>query len=120
MRIKGAGNKVVIESQLRQGLYLEIGKLLKKSIIRQGNKVVVCSSVATSVEISIPNDELFGILGLYEIKVSETLSKINGHPANPCAWMPLYTITTRDPEPFLISNTDYSNIAAFSMYLGRI
>jgi len=112
LRIKDAGNRVVIESRLGQGLYLEIDKLLKRPVIRQGDKVVVCPSVVTSIEISIPNDELFGILGLYEIKVSETLSKINSYPANPCAWMPLYTITTRDPEPFLISSTDYSSIAS--------
>jgi hypothetical protein len=112
LRIKDAGNRVVIESRLGQGLYLEIDKLLKRPVIRQGDKVVVCSSVVTSIEISIPNDELFGIHGLYEIKVSETLSKINSYPANPCAWMPLYTITTRDPEPFLISSTDYSSIAS--------
>jgi hypothetical protein len=112
LRIKDAGNRVVIESQLGQGLHLEIDKLLKRPVIRQGDKVVVCPSVVTSIKIAIPNDELFGILGLYERKVSETLSNINSYPANPCAWMPLYTITIRDPEPFLISSTDYSSIAS--------
>ena len=80
LRIKDTPQRVVIESRIGPGLYIEIDKLLKRPMFRVDGKTYICSSTVDRVCIKIDS------LAKYEELVSSAIQFINSLSINPCEW----------------------------------
>jgi len=80
LRIKDTPQRVVIESRIGPGLYVEIDKLLKRPMFRVDGKTYICSSIVDRACIKIDS------LAKYEELVSSTIQFINSFSIHPCVW----------------------------------
>jgi hypothetical protein len=80
IRIRDTPQKVIIESRIGSGLYIEIDRLLKRPMFRVNEKKYICSSIVEKVCIKIDS------LAKYEELVSSTIQFINSLSIHPCVW----------------------------------
>jgi hypothetical protein len=80
LRIRDTPQRVVIESRIGSGLYIEIDRLLKRPMFRVNEKKYICSSIVEKVCIKVDS------LAKYEELVSNAIQFINSLSIHPCVW----------------------------------
>ena len=78
LRIRDTPQRIVIESRIEKGLYVEIDKLLKRPIAEHNKNVVLCP--AKVEEVCIENIEN------YDSLVSNAIEYLRSYPTDLCLW----------------------------------